>query len=100
MSLVDPRFVDGEAWQVAAVAGKQTSEALALASEALEGLAWSARGSWLSQEHHRIGAMPEGADFDASPMGQRLRLLKDWLDEAERLTPVVTNAASWDPRSV
>lgn len=99
VSLVDPRYVDGEPWEVAAVAGEQTKAAIQLAIEALEGLTWAARGSWLTQEHYRTGKMPDRGAFEASPLGQRLESGRTALYGVSAGLKQSVSAAAYDPRS-
>lgn len=99
VALVDPKFVDGEPWDVAAVAGQQTLDSIELALEALEGFAWSARGAWLSQEEYRTGTMPEGKDFERAPLGRTLADHKMRLRTARKELTTALAAASYDPRS-
>lgn len=100
VALVDVKHLDGEPWDVAQIAGKQVDDCFELLEEALEGLWWSARGAWLSQEDYREGEMPNGADFIASPIGRQLESVADSLKVARKQAKTATLAASYDPRSV
>lgn len=100
VALVDVKHLDGEPWDVAQIAGKQVDDCFDLLEEALEGLWWSARGAWLSQEDYREGSMPNGDDFPLSPMGRKLEASRDALKVAKKQAKVATLAASHDPRSV
>jgi hypothetical protein len=100
VALVDVRHLDGEPWDVAQQAGKQVDACFELLEEALEGLYWSARGAWLSQEDYREGQMPSGADFAESALGRKLEAAQDNLKVAEKQARMAALAASHDPRSV
>lgn len=100
VSLVDVRFVDGEPHEVALKAGEQLEAALLLSQEALEGLSWSARGAWLTQEHHRTGSMPTGDQFGETPLNRKLDQVFELLKEASRHVRTIKTAAAYDPRSV
>lgn len=99
VALVDVRHIDGEPWDVAAVAGKQVLGALDLAIEALEGFQWAARGSWLSQEEYRTGCMPTLTEFLASPLGGQIEGMLNELRAARIRAAHRVAAASHDPRS-
>ena len=99
VALVDPKHIDGEPWDVASTAGQQLIDSLELALEAFEGFYWAARGAWLSQEDHRLGAMPEGEAFNRSPLGRRLQNVQQEIRSARKDTRAAKEAASFDPRS-
>lgn len=100
VALVDVRHLDGEPWDVASQAGKQVADCFALLEEALEGLWWATRGSWLSQEEYREGQMPAGESFVLSPTGRKLEAASDNVAVAKKQARMATLAAAFDPRSV
>lgn len=100
VALIDIRHLDGEAWDVARKAGAQADDCFMLLEEALEGLFWSARGAWLSQEDYREGQMPKGDEFPLSPIGRKLAVAHDAIGVARKAVKVATAAASHDPRSI
>lgn len=99
VALIDIRHTDGEPWEIAAVAGQQVADCLALLDEALDGFSWAVRGSWLSQEHHRTGEMPSADEFTASVFGRKLVELQEMASAASKTARLVTKAAAHDPRS-
>lgn len=99
VALVDIRHVDGEPHDVAQIAGEQVLRCFALLSEAFTDFEWAARGSWLSQEHHREGRMPDADEFVACPLGRNLAAVRAKMAEAAKTTRVATVSASFDPRS-
>lgn len=99
VALVDVKHLDGEPWDVARVAGDQTTAAIQLSLEALDGMFWAARGSWLSQEHHRTGTMPDREAFEASPLAEHLLQAQQSLAVTAKQIKTTTAAASFDPRS-
>lgn len=98
VALVDIRHVDGEPWEVATVAGKQTQAAHQLAQEACEAFYWAARGSWMSQEEYRTGSMPDGKTFSDAPLGSRIQTINNEISQALKEARTSTASASWDPR--
>lgn len=99
LALVDVKYVDGEPWEVAQVAGKQVTDAITLTEEALEGFFWAARGSWLSQEEYRTGEVPGAGAFEASPLGRRIAGVAELFSEAQSALDAAKLSAVFDPRS-
>ena len=99
VSLVDPKYIDGDPWDVAKVAGEQSIQALELTEEALEGFFWAARGAWMTQEHYRTDEMPDIAAFEDSPLGKKLYVVLEAIKTLKSPIETATKAASFDPRS-
>ena len=99
VALIDVKHLDGEPHEVARHAGEQVLRCLDLLDEALEGFEWAARGSWLTQEHHREGKMPDADEFVASALGRNLAKVRAALEDQTKVTRVATVSASFDPRS-
>jgi hypothetical protein len=98
VALVDPKFIDGEPWEIAEKAGAQLAACLELALEALNGFEWAARGSWLTQEDTRTGRMPASGAFERTPYGVKLAEAQIQLKHALKDTRTITAAAAADPR--
>lgn len=99
VALIDPKFIDGETWEVAEVAGRQVLDALDLAIEAVGAFQWAARGSWLSQEEYRTERMPDLSEFLESPLGSQIESLLNELRETRKKMEPRVSAAAFDPRS-
>lgn len=95
----DPRYLDGEAHEVAELAGYSLSGALELSEEALEGFNWAARGAWLSSEEYRTGAMPKGEEFLDTAQGRRIIALQADLTRIQNDAHALAQAAAWNPRT-
>lgn len=100
VALVDVHQVDGEVWEVAGVAGEQFKATIELSLLAIDGLEWAARGSWLTQEHHRTGTMPDADDWKASHLHRKIAAQRDALHAALKQAEMLRRTVAWDPRSV
>lgn len=99
ITLVDPRQVDGEPYEVAHEAGNQLVKVLDAAAAATDAFNWAARGAWMTAEEHRTGEMPDGHTFADTAQGEKLTKLYDDLCELTRVASVLRDAAGWNPRS-
>lgn len=99
VSLVDPKYVDGDPHEVAVIAGTQAQAAIELSIQALDGLIWAAHGSWLTQEYHRLGQMPDKDAFGQSPLGRKLEAAKADLNAVHVKVIAAAASAAYDPKS-
>lgn len=98
IDIEDPRQLDGEAHEVAELAGQNLVKLLDGALEATENFLWAARGAWMSAEEHRTGDMPDGHTFPDIAQGTQITAIYDELRELRDQAAVLKLAASWNPR--
>jgi hypothetical protein len=100
IELHDPRFTDGEPFEVAAKGAEQVLKGLLATQTTLSHFRWAARGAWMSAEYHRTGEMPQGDDFIGTVLAKKLDYMEGSIERLLKELPVIADAASWNPKGL
>jgi hypothetical protein len=93
----DPRGLDGDPFQVAAVACHQAEKVLGVAEKAVDDAYVMARGAHMERQLQTEDE-PDGVGFANDPLGARILSIRDRTQDMAKAIKNVAVAASYNPR--
>jgi hypothetical protein len=93
----DPRFFDGDPFEVAEKAVRQAEEAVELSQRALNDAEVMARNAEMERQLHATGECDAQA-WPASAQGRQYDLIRARLDKNRKLLALLRRAAGFNPR--
>lgn len=97
--VADPRYFDGDSFQVAERACLQAAAVARILGVALDGARLMARNAEMERKI-LDGDDPDAVGFDSSPQGRKLAALKKNAEASEHALKIIAKAAGYNPKAV
>lgn len=97
--IADPRYMDGDSYEVAERSCLQAAAVAKLLASAISGARLMARNAEMERKIID-GQDPDAVGFDDTPQGRKLAALKKNAEASEHALKVLAKAAGYNPKAV